>query len=459
MKMNKFFFAALAATTLLASCAKEDGINNESQTGTGEQTYAGISITLPASAGTRAEDPNAGINAEKAITTVGVYIVDNATARLDYKVLTVAADFNAPTTNGSTQQVYYTAKTAVPTVTGMKKVYVVANPPASLQSKLGASGATAMNAIAFGSPKTDFLTGTLTSMVMTGAYSGLLNMTEPVSATDAVDPTKLISITIGRNLSKAVLQKGEDYAVTPAGSTTTLTWSLSNEAKDAHFIKQTNSLYYTVPASAIAAGTGAGDAYWTNFTETAVDYIDVLPYGTGDNKTAAYVESKYMFENLPAAFHQGNTTAARIKGVFKPATVYSGVTAGVPTVDAAFAQGTTFMLSRIDGSYWTEAGAAAAAAANYNGHSTANFATDFATYTDGVGYYTIWVNDGLGNMGVNRNGYYLMQINEVRGPGQPTDPTTDPTIDPTEPIAEDTNLGVEITVLNWDFLKSIQDIQ
>ncbi len=47
-----------------------------------------------------------------------------------------------------------------------------------------------------------------------------------------------------------------------------------------------------------------------------------------------------------------------------------------------------------------------------------------------------------------------MQINEVRGPGSPTEPT-----DPIIPIEQDTNLGVDITVLNWDFMKSVQDIQ
>ncbi len=126
----------------------------------------------------------------------------------------------------------------------------------------------------------------------------------------------------------------------------------------------------------------------------ASDYISVLAKGTGDAKTAAYAESKYMFENMPAAqpSYEGNTTGVRIKGVFKPAEVFN-FTAGAPVADASFTAGTTFLRSKIDGTYWTATGAAAAAAANYNGHSTANFATDFLTYTNGVGYYTIWVND------------------------------------------------------------------
>jgi hypothetical protein len=395
---------------------------------------------------------------------VGVYIVDVNTARLDYAVLTVATDFTSSVDAVSNRQVF-TATKAVPTVTGDKKVYVVANPTTNLQNKLGASGATAMNAIAYGSPKADFLTGTLTSMVMSGAYtatSGTLDMNTPISAADAVLPANIVPITIGRNLAKAVLQQGPGYKVIPEGSTTTLTWTLINEAKDAYFIQQTpvapalyKSLYSEVPASALVPATGASDAYWTNFSGmTGADYIPVLVKGT-DAKTAAYADSKYMFENYPAAFHEGNTTAARIKGVFVPAEVFDwDGTAGAPKVNAGFMSGTTFLRSRVDGTYWTETGAADAAAANYNGHSTATFDTDFDKYTNGVGYYTIWVNDGAGNMGVMRNGYYLMQINEVRGPGSPTE-----TVDPIVPVADDTNLGVEIDVLHWDFMKSIQDIQ
>ena len=449
--MNKFLVMALAGTVALASCSNEDSGNNGNN-GNGETTYTGLTVTLPASTGTRADDPAAGIAGEKTITEIGVYIIDVNSGRFDYKVLDISTDFEAPTTNVNNQQIYK-AKTAVPTVTGTKKVFVVAN-PGQLATKLEVSGATAMNAIGFGSTKNTFMTvsgSTLTNMVMSGAYTATLgeyDMTTVQSESAAL--ASPISVTISRNLSKAVVQEGQNYSV--IGGTTTLTWDLINEAKDAYFLSQSaGTLYRTVPSG---AETNNAHAYWSNFSGmTGSNYISVLPYGSGDAKTAAYASSKYMFENNPANMFYGNTTAVRIKGVFVPTTIYGGISGGIPTPAAGFTSGTTFWRSRIDGTYWTATGAAAAAAAGYAGHTTAGITNEFTVYTDGVGYYTIWVNDGTAK-GVDRNSYYLMQIKEVRGPGSPEEP-----VDPTPPVEDDTNLGVEVTVLNWDFKKSIQDIQ
>ncbi len=435
----------MAATTLLASCAKEEG--NTVKTGEGETTYAGINITLPASVATRADDPNAGLPGEKALTELGVFIIDNNNGRLDYKFLNVNETNFTETTVDGKKVLTGTTASAIPTVTGTKKVFVVANPTAALKTKLQTSGATAMNAMAFGLTTDKFITGTVTSMVMTGAYtgnSGLLDMTVVKTAAEA--QAAPVAITIGRNLSKVVLQEGPEYNVT--GGTSNLSWTIVNEAKDAHFIKQAATLYSTVPAEAKTDDT---HAYWSNFTSNGDDtYIGVVGAGV-DAKAATYAQSKYVFENLPTEFLNGNTTAARIKGVFIPTTTYGGISSGVPTT-TTISSGATFLRSKIDGTYWTLAGATAAVAAVYNGHDSV--AEDFTTYTNGVGYYTIYVNDGQGNKGVLRNGYYLMQINEVRGPGSPT-----PNVVPETPVEDDTNIVTKVEVLNWDFMKSISDIQ
>ena len=445
MKMNKFFVAALAVTMALASCSKENGAD-KGKAGDGKETYAGVSITLPATTGTRALDPAAGIAGEKNVTTIGIYIVDVDNSRLDYDVLTVADDF---TKLGNV----YTATTAVKTVTGTKKVYVVANPTTNIQNKLASSGATAMNAIPFQLPETDFLTGTITSMVMSGAYTatgGELELDEVRTPTEAVDAGNLVDITIGRNLSKAVVQEGPDYEV--VGGTTTLTWTLVSKSNDAYLLPQSVGTLNrgTVPASALDPTTGPDDNYWGKFSGTVGSgYIGVLGQGN-DAKTATYAQSKYMFENKPTDMYAGNTTAARIMGVFDPAVIYSNVTAAGDKTDVggSFVAGTDFYRSTIDQSYWTLAGRNAAIATSYLGHT----ADDFLQYTGGVGYYTIYVNDGASNIGVDRNSYYLMQINKVIGPGTPGEPG------PLPPVQQDTNLGVNVTVLDWDFKKSEQDI-
>lgn len=442
--------AAAAAVVALSSCSKEES-NGVDQITKGKETFMGVSITLPASsAAVRAEDASAGIQTEKDIASIGVYIVEGTT--VDYKILYTVSDFTQEVVGGHN---VCTAKVAIQTTTGNKKVFVVANPTNEIQSKLVASGSTAMNAAAFGLADNKFLTvaGTpldLTNMVMSGAYtatSGILDMTVAQTSADALSTP--VAITIGRNLAKAVVQEATNYEVT--GGTTTLNWTLINKANDAYFISQTaGTLYRTVPATAVSSNT---DLYWANFsgmTGVSTDYIGVLPKGA-EAKTAAYAQSKYMFENKPSDLFTGNTTAARIKGEFKPDKVFNDVIAGDPIQLSTFTSGQDFYRSNIDGTYWTAVGAAAAISAVYNGH-TAN--TDFTYYKGGVGYYTIYVNDGSGAKGVDRNGYYLMQITEVRGPGSPTE-----NIDPTIPIAEDTNLGVVVTVLNWDYKKSEQIIQ
>lgn len=455
MKTKRLFVMAIAAAMVLASCSDGKEGNN-GRPGDGEITYAGVNITLPAGTGTRADDVNAGIPAEKAVNTIGVYIVDITTGRLDSKVLTVASDFTLTTNAGS--QAVYKAKTGVPTVTGTKKVYVVANPSEALQDELEASGGSVMNPVASDIDQSRLLNlsgAALSSMVMSGAYTGTggeLDMTAAQDETTALNNP--IDITIGRNMAKAVVQESETYEVD--GGTTTLTWTLINKAVDSYFIPQSaGTLYREVPDAALAVTGGDTHFYWANFsgmtgTDSDSDYIGVLPYGTGDAKTAAYADSKYMLENYPVALHEGNTTAVRIKGTFVPDEIFDSIDGDDP-VPTTITSGTTFYRSTIDGSYWTAAGAVAAVEAGYEGHLNLQ---EFSVYTNGVGYYTIWVNDGQGNKGVKRNSYYLMQINEVRGPGSPTEPT-----DPRPPIADDTNLGVNITVLNWDYNKSVQDIQ
>lgn len=445
---NVSFVVALAAIMAFTSCSKNDSAD-EYKTGNGAETYIGVSIALPFFSGTRAEDGTAGIAAEKLISTIAIFIVEGINA--DYEILDVNATNFAHTTVDNRE--IYTGKVAIPTTTGIKKVYAVANLTSDIISKLTVSGYTAMNAAAFGLTDDKFLTiaspTVLTSMVMSGAYTangGLLDLSVAQTAEEAI--ASPIEITINRNLSKAVVQQASTYHVT--GGTTTLSWTLINKANDANFLLQGTGTHYSI----VPAGATNNDAhaYWSNFSGMigTPDYINVLSYGTGDAKTAAYAESKYMFENYPTDFYAGNTTAARIKGVFVPTTVFENLSAGTPVAAEAFASGNDFYRSNIDGTYWTLMGRDAAILHNYNGHTAT---TDFIHYAGGVGYYTIWVNDGTNN-GVDRNSYYLMQITEVRGPGSPTEP-----INPIVQVEEDTYIGVSIIVLNWDFKKSEQIIQ
>jgi hypothetical protein len=427
---------------MFSSCTKDNGENVNK---TGEDTYAGITLQFPATM-TRVADDNAGIDAEKAVTEIGVFIVDQANSRFDYKYI-AATDF---TKAGSV----YTANAAIPTVTGTKNVFAVINPTANLKAKLTAAQATVLNAIGFALPDTDFLTlsnNDLSSMVMSGvamngnAYADI-DMTTVQSATDAL--ANPVALSVGRNLAKVVVEKASTYNV--QGGTTTLTWDLVAKAKDAYMLPHpaVGTLYADSPAN-----VAAGDAYWNNFTGmTGGTYISVLNYNANTKGTATYAQSRYAFENVPATPLAGNTTTVRIKGAFAPATIYSNVDAAGVLTTGTYAAGDDFYRSKIDNTYWTLAGRNSAVTNHYYGAATSN--NDFDQFVGGVGYYTLAVEDAAGVVGVERNNFYLMQINEVRGPGKPTQPT-----DPTIPTEQDTNIGIEVTVLPWDFETVINDIQ
>lgn len=73
-------------------------------------------------------------------------------------------------------------------------------------------------------------------------------------------------------------------------------------------------------------------------------------------------------------------------------------------------------------------------------------------YTNGCGYYNIWVNDmkNENNQYLNiapvfRNDWYDLTINSITLPGSPNE-----SLDPGQPIHPNTNVGITLTVRNWN---------
>jgi hypothetical protein len=463
MRNNKFFAAALAATLLAAACSKES--DNTTTTGDGNETYAGVNITIPAEAlGVRGEDSAAGIAAEKTITTIGVYIIDAETGRFDYEVY--------PTSSFNLTGQTYTMQAGIKTVTGSKKLFVVANPEtavgggSALVSKLATMRGTALNAVGMGLPVSNYYytTGTtLNSMVLSGgittAFTLGLQTDDDTAGTGALDPANVKAVTLERNLAKVVLRQASSMPVT--GGTTTLSWLLRGEAKDAFLIPQPSlsSLYAAVPADATVSPAGDTHAYWNNFTKvtttgiTATEFIPVLAATASTAGTqATFAQSKYCFENYQTDRYAGNTTTAIIKGVFIPTDVVTAFTAGAPVVTAGGPVDVdgSFWLNKKNNSYWTTVAKEAAVGAD-----AANYpATDFVKYTGGVGYYTLYVQDNAGDVGVKRNRYYLLTINKVLGPGRPS-----VDVDPNNPLEKDTYLAISATVRHWDLQQSAHSLE
>lgn len=84
-----------------------------------------------------------------------------------------------------------------------------------------------------------------------------------------------------------------------------------------------------------------------------------------------------------------------------------------------------------------------------------------APYKAGCGYYNIWVNDmkDANNQYLNiapvfRNDWYNLTITSLTLPGSPKE-----SIDPEEPIHPDTNVGVTLTIRDWNKVNHNVDLQ
>lgn len=83
-----------------------------------------------------------------------------------------------------------------------------------------------------------------------------------------------------------------------------------------------------------------------------------------------------------------------------------------------------------------------------------------APYTDGKGYFNVWVNDlkengkYTGQAPVFRNDWYSLTIQSIKLPGNPT-----PDLDPEKPLHPDTNIGVFVKIKPWNMFDIDVDLQ
>ena len=209
MKMNKFFAALIAATMVLASCNKDE---TDGGLASGEETFAGVSISIPLPLNQRAADSeigadnNAATTAESLISNIGVFVVNLTTNTIDKLYLTTTGtdfDFSAGVA---------TAKKAIRTTTGSKSIFVVTNYDA-VKATIDAMGAAAFKNNAMALTEAAFKTesgGSLVNMTMVGRTDVILaGQTEA----DAILAANLIEVDLYRNLAKVVVR--HDAAVTP----------------------------------------------------------------------------------------------------------------------------------------------------------------------------------------------------------------------------------------------------
>ncbi|WP_307756626.1 Mfa1 family fimbria major subunit [uncultured Alistipes sp.] len=454
MKINKLFAAAMAATLVLASCAKDDAGNGKS--GSGEETFAGISVSIPMNKSRAGAEADVATDAESTITNVGVFVVGTSSVEKIY--LTTGADFTFDAATGVA-----TARKAVLTTTGAKTIYVVANYTDALKAQIDALGAAAFGQNAIALDESNYKTeaaGVVASMTMTGSTTQTLGIMTEAQALAAP-----ISIDVYRNLAKVVVR--HSAATTPVNGgkhqAGTLEFGLITKAGGSWISnlpttsssEATSSAYTGVPTAAITDDT---HSYWGNFSATVLGtatgvYKAVNAYNAAANAFQTY-GAWYCLENIYAAkgsgkeLYVGNTTAARIRGKFIPNSMVTAVntTTGEKTItDNSGAVTAVSFYRHADGSYWNEAAYNTATTASPGDPAYVPAVNFSAKYDGGMGYYRIIVMDQERVPGVMRNNYYDLGIDAIEGPGSPTE---DPGPNP-EPIEEESYVAVTVNVKQW----------
>lgn len=293
---------------------------------------------------------------------------------------------------------------------------------------------------------------------------------------DQTATLKTLTCQIGNADNLKYNKDGEEDA---AKYTTTGTYLMAYDDND---VRKTP--YYTYPAENT-------ETFWTGFDQTKLLNPGTVIYESGA-VTSTPIARFYCLENTHGSgyYLQGNTTFIRVQAEMIPNSAktftYSAgedpaVTisdrADMPETPETFYVITAAPNQDYQGSYVfasdlanlyvnlvpggseTEQGKKAAAvvdalAKSYNYNFT-------EPYTDGCGYYNIWVNDmkNENNQYLNiapvfRNDWYNLTITSLTLPGSPKEG-----LDPEEPIHPNTNVGVTLTVRDWNMVNHNVDLQ
>lgn len=444
--MKKIFFPVMVlflVTATFFSCSK-DGVEdvplvNEKET----ETYSAVSILFPNTLTLRSADPDAANIGESAVTSVGVFVVDNFSGFI-HKGIFNSSQF---TPVGDA----YKLTSAVKTTTGDKSIYVVLNPTSTILDaidlqKAGAFGDGTINGTA------DMVFVTSTDVVMTSIEAKAATLSVKTEAEALAAP---LSITVQRNTSKIAVKKKTATIPVVGGSVDNLQFATIVEAKKSYLIQQGGSTYETVKTPAQDINNLIADNEYFTKLVAPTSWKDINEHSALNKDLAGY----YALENVNTTKLAGNTTAAIIKAQFTPSAnsvVTDYATDGTRTM-GTITPGTSFYVKKSDYTYWSQEAYNKALA---NGFTADHFSK---LYENGIGYYRIWVQDANNNKGVLRNNYYILSVNKISGPGLPYVPGVDPDDntnpgDPNLPIDEDTYISAEVTVLPWNVETSDHEI-
>jgi lipoprotein len=448
----KSIFMSMLAVAALASCNNNDdeipGVGNQ---GEKASSWLGVSVSLPASAFSRAADGDTNADGvETAVETVSLYY-RKTDGTVDALVTTLTAgDFDKA-------DAIYTAKKAV--LVPLKKgtvvdIYAAINAPAANLFK--------PNWFAFkgtaGDPNVNYWTVNSSELsndnkfTMTGQGQGTTYATD----TEAQKGTH-VDIEIKRAVAKVLVTTSSAASFDPA------TDFEDKNPNGASGKFQRNSLKWTIGNNnkkifLLADGAGK-DPNWETLTGTPAsldDEYDNREPKVYDMLVPAYSPSivtgyetgkqvQYCNENTNETYQYGNTSFISVQAEFVPTLIVKSVTGRYPDMEIPAETNdlgvATFYYNTTELKYFTADAYKKAVEEAYMPEK------DFkGPYKDGKCHYFIPIKNGANELGVKRNTYYTMRINSLKAPGEPS---SNPGGD-IDPVEQNSWISVDFTVKNWD---------
>jgi len=432
MKIKFFVIAAIAATTLFASCNRDNSANDEDS---GRATQIKVSLNFPAAPQTRATtDPNATAN-EAAVNTVDIFIY-NASGSFQSHTALTAADFTPAGQKGNADAYQYTASTKIPTTTGAKSVFAGINLPESVVNAIvnqpGSSLGTHVH--------------TLTRAELASGSNFIMFSVEPVTSTfvdDHNDPANSVEVKCQRLVAKVTVETSNtlDASALP-GILSNLMFAVNNFNTKLFMLQ--------------GAATLHKDPNWEldryvigDFnTATGADYANILSRAMIASPAIGDYTPRYAAENTTQGKRKKEITRVTVRAAFVPTNYWTG-TAGnftqSATIDNTPRTFYAFTPDVVSGTAFffdlTVANAFAGARS-----------AEVLTYTNGFCYWDIFLgknNEPSENKwDVLRNDFYKCNITKIAALGRPYPEIPGEEEDNT-PESE-TDISAEIQILFWN---------
>lgn len=291
---------------------------------------------------------------------------------------------------------------------------------------------------------------------------------EGVPFTINPDATNEVTVNIERAAAKVTVESKADFTDDPHGGTiinNSMFFALGNTVSKFYLLQQDD---YSIPDV----------TYLDDLVTTWDKSIDVENSSTADKENLPAI---YCMENVhDDSYEKGNTTYIKFKTTFVPGKILTFE--NNDTQDGLKVTGDTDLTSESGVDFYVVLGATNSSlnssyikADDIDGKVTIGQADEDGKctvtgiegithisqkYDGGLCYFgPIWVN--LNETGdespIYRNDWYHLTVNSIKLPGSPTEPKIDDE-DKTDPLTEDVNVTVSLSVLKWNLVNHNVDL-